>query len=84
MSRHVRERFPDYEFQIAQLYAADHEFRGICHDYGVCGDELRKATESSGPQKSTTLTDQLRELRSDLEVEILKYLNRRLTNSHSS
>ena len=82
MSRHVRERFPDYESQIAHLYAADHEFRGICHDYGVCVEELRKATQARGPQNSQRRTDQLRELRSDLEAEILQYLNRHLTNSN--
>ena len=84
MSRHVRERFPEHESQITQLYAGDHEFRGICHDYGVCVEELGKAIELPGPQNSRKLTDQLRELRSDLEAEILKYLNRRFANSNSS
>ena len=84
MSRHVRRRFPHHELQIAQLYASDHEFRGICHDYGVCVEELRKATESRGPKRSELHTDQLRELRSDLEAEIIKYLNHRFTESNPS
>ena len=80
----VRELFRDHEQQIAQLYETDHEFRGICHDYGVCVEELRKATKSSGPQGSEQRIDQLRELRSDLEAEIREYLSRRLTNTNSS
>ena len=84
MSRHVRERFPEYEMQIAGLYAEDHEFRGICHDYGVCVEELRKAFESPRPQNSQQRTEQLRELRSDLEAELLEYLNGRLPQTSSS
>ena len=84
MSRLVQERFPDFRTQSAHLYLVDHEFRGMCHDYGVCVEELRKATESPGPQNSEQRTDQLRELRCDLEAEILEYLNRRLTNTNSS
>ena len=74
MSRHVRERFPDYGARINNLYESDHEFRALCHDYGVCIEQLGSAKNSQDGQNIALRVEQLLELQADLESDIAEYL----------
>lgn len=82
MSHHVRERFPNQRLLVGQLYESDHEFRSLCHDYGVCVEELRKATEAKHGQDIAQRTEQLRELQTELETEIVEYLDLHRAMAH--
>ena len=82
MSTYVRQRFPDSAVQIEHLYEWDHEFRALCHDYGVCVEELRKEGTSPVARDSAQRLEQLRELRAELEADIAEYLNKNSTQAH--
>ena len=75
MSRLVQDRFPAFRFQTALLYLSDHEFRGICHDYGTCVEELRKCRYWADAG-SRIREEELRELVTELELEIVDWLRR--------
>ena len=79
MTHFVRERFPDRQAEIHGLYLCDPEFRGLCHDYGVCVEEIEMLTESAASEGTKERIEQYRELQSELEADIVERLNSALT-----
>ena len=61
-------KIPEFGEQIDRCYLVDHEFRSLCHDYGVCVEELSKGRNTSKRE------GELRELAADLEIDITEYL----------
>ena len=79
MTRFVRERFPDRQAEILGLYLRDPEFRGLCHDFGVCVEEIERLRGSAASEGTSQRLEQLRELQNELEADIVERLNSTLT-----
>ena len=81
MARLVQERFPDREAEIHALYLSSPEFRALCHDFGVCVENIEQLSNSDDfPSESAQQRlDKVRELESELEAEIVEQLNAALT-----
>jgi len=65
-------RFPSFNERIAQAYADNEEFKGLCEDIF----SMTQTLEGAGPKLFTNPTHELeyRKLLLDLESELLKYL----------
>ena len=79
MTRFVRERFPERQADVLSLYLRDPEFRELCHDFGVCVEEIERVANSSPSQSAHQRTEQLQELLHELEADITECLNSHLT-----
>ena len=84
MARFVRERFPDREAEILALYLRSQEFRALCHDFGVCIDEIERLNDLNElnefkSESTNQRLEQFRELGSELEADIVEQLNAAFT-----
>ena len=79
MTRFVRERFPDRQAEILGLYLGDPEFRGLCHDFGVCVEEIERMTGSAASEDTKQRIEQFRQLQRELEADIVERLDSTLT-----
>ena len=79
MTRFVRERFPDRQAEILALYLRDPEFRCLCHDFGVCVEEIERLMGSAASEGTNQRIEQFRELQNELEADIVEWLNSTLT-----
>ena len=80
MTRFVRERFPDRQTEVLGLYLRDPEFRELCHDFGVCAEEIERLAGSSASEGARQRTEQLKELQDELEADIAERLNSALAD----
>ena len=81
MTRFVRERFPDRQTEVLGLYLRDPQFRELCHDFGVCAEEIERLVNSSASEGASQRIEQLRELQEELEADIAERLDSPLTES---
>ena len=79
MTRKVRERFPEWEDEIVGLYEHNPEFRGLCHDVGVCLEEIERLTKSAASAGRDQRLAQFHELKRELEADIVEQLNSAFT-----
>jgi len=66
------DRFPEYRTKIHDLYLKDEDFRSLCEDYFLCGEQLKKV-------KNINLSDKLLQIECqqvclELEAELIKFL----------
>ena len=72
--RTLKQRFCDWEIQIARLERGDPDFRDLCRDYEDC---VRVLEEISGnPAPDLNRIKEYRELKTALEREVLEFLER--------
>ncbi len=76
MTRFVRERFPDRQAEILGLYLRDPDFRGLCHDFGVCVEEIERLKGSAASEGTNQRIEQLRD---ELEADMVERLDSTLT-----
>lgn len=76
----ARDRFPDQQAEILDLYLRDWEFRSICHDYGVVVQQIERVTASNMSVSIDPRVEQFRELEQELAGEILDQLQSIFTN----
>jgi len=62
-------RFPDREVPIRKLWAADEDFRDLCHDYALCREALACWPAVAASQTQTATYRSLCR-RLELEIEI--------------
>ena len=79
MTRLSRARFPDLQAEIRDVYLRNPEFRGLCHDFGVCVEEIERLRGSAASEGTNQRLEQLRELQNELEADIVERLNSTLT-----
>ena len=81
MTQAVQARFPEREAEIRALYLSSHEFRSLCHDFGVCSDEIKRLSGLNDFRSESTAQrlEQYRELERELEAEIVEQLHAALT-----
>ena len=48
-----RELFPDLQAEIRDVYLRNPEFRGLCHDVGVCLEEVEWLTEFAASEDTS-------------------------------
>ena len=80
MTQAVRARFPDREAEILAAYLRSQEFRGLCHDFGVCIEEIERLqrlqdSNDVASESASQRLKQFRELERELETEIVEQLN---------
>lgn len=75
MTRYVRDRFPNRQSEVLGLYLRDPEFRELCHDFGVCAEEIKRLAGSLPAEGTNQRVEQLQELENELEADILERLN---------
>jgi len=68
-------RFPHQEAVIVDRYRSDQVFRSLCEDYCECLKSLARWTSETGEIAEVYQQD-YRELLAELEVDIVRYLNR--------
>ena len=71
-SRHLEQRFPDREIQIARWKRADPDFRDLRRDYEDCARVLDDISRSPVPDLKRV--KEYRELKIALELELLHHL----------
>ena len=65
-------RFPEYSERIMKQIQENEDFKDLCSDYGICIDTL-KILENETDLKNSKL-EKYREIKKELEQEVLKYL----------
>ena len=74
MAPFVRERFPSRQAEVLDLYLRDPEFRGLCDDFGVSIEEIKRWAGSSVSEGVDQRIEDLQELRVELEADIAERL----------
>jgi hypothetical protein len=73
---HVIERFPEHELAIERLVRTNESFRGMCEDYAVGVEALRRWERATDPKRGMRIAE-LRDSLAELEVEILEVLTQK-------
>ena len=72
--RTLKQRFRDWEIQIARLERGDPDFRDLCRDYEDCVRVLEEISRNPAPDLNRI--KEYRELKFALEREVLEFLER--------
>ncbi len=72
--RNLKQRFRDWEIQIARLERGDPDFRDLCRDYEDCVRVLEEISRNPAPDLNRI--KEYRELKFALEREVLEFLER--------
>ena len=72
--RTLKQRFCDWEIQIARLERGDPDFRDLCRDYEDCVRVLEEISRNNAPDLNRI--KEYRELKFALEREVLEFLER--------
>ena len=83
MTQSVQARFPRRQAEIHALYLRSREFRSLCHDFGLCLEEIEQLNDSNdlAAESKSQRLEQYRELERELEAEIVEELNTALSKS---
>ncbi len=72
--RTLKQRFRDWEIQLARLERGDPDFRDLCRDYEDCVRVLEEISRNPAPDLNRI--KEYRELKFALEREVLEFLER--------
>ncbi len=70
----VIRQYPDYWARIKTLFDSSDDFKLLCYEYGLAVDTLSKLNNQPGSD-TYTMYEEYRNIISELDLELLKYLN---------
>ena len=68
----IKQRFPDQNERIEDLFESNEDFRALCSDYFLCVQHLQKFKKEFGEKKLSI--EEYKNVRAELEDELSSFL----------